>query len=88
MKNTKEEKLKKKIIIHDGYKTVVETEATFLIDKSKLVHSQSGKVGYEIYVEIDRKHYPVHWNANGFYIEFIGMTAEGWFKYGWNNLIK
>lgn len=81
--------MKEKINIMNGSNFVTETQATLLIDKSNFVYAGDGvKVGYQLYIEVDKKDYRLQWDGSDFYIEIIGMTKEDWKKYNYDKLIK
>jgi len=85
--------MKEKINIMNGFNFVTEAEATFFVDKSKFMYTgKEGeydlRVGYELYVKVDKKHYPIRFDGSDFYIEILGMTKEDWKKYNYDQLIK
>ena len=81
--------MKEKIIIKNGYRAIAETQATLLTDKSNFVYAGDGiKVGYELYIEIDERRYPIRYDGSDFYVEMLGMTKEDWEKYGYDKRVK
>jgi len=81
--------MKEKINIMNGSNFVTETQATLFSDKFNFVYAGDGiRVGYELYVEVDKKRYPISWDGTDFYIEILGMTKKDWKKYDYDKLIK
>ena len=81
--------MKEKINIMNGFNFVTEAQATLFTDKFKYVYSAGGaRVGYELYVKVDKKRYPIMHDGSDFYIELLGMTKEDWKKYNYDKLVK
>lgn len=81
--------LRKTIIIKNGYSNVIKIRPKVFSDSHKCIYASGGlRVGYELFIIIDNKRYPIQWDGNNLFVEMIGMTKESWEKYNYDQLIS